>query len=210
MGETACLVLGSGEPCSGPANMQLLLTRVAERVSRVALVSCHEVGRAAELRDVRRLQEVLIPDMSNARARVIEVCVIVGSILLAFAIEAGWDARGEARDEALVLGALRSEMESTVERIDAHLERRSGFSDALSTFLETPPETLAALDPDSAASLLRSLTLFAAFTASAGSVRSLDVTALDDVELRTLLGAWQGGRIKGCVKREATYLPVGS
>jgi len=116
--------------------------------------------------------------------------VIVGSILLAFAIDAGWDARGDAKDEAVVLAALRSEMESTVERIDDRLERRARYSETLTAFLESSPSALADLPPDSARDLMRSLVSFSAFTVSADRVQSANVASLDDVELRVRLGEW--------------------
>ena len=96
-----------------------------------------------------------MPERRNWKRLALEVVVIVGSILLAFGIEAWWDARGEAREEALVLQAIRSEMEATLERIDAHRARRAVVSEALVTFLESSPAALAVLDPDSAASFLR-------------------------------------------------------
>jgi hypothetical protein len=144
----------------------------------------------------------------NTRARIVEGGVIVGSILLAFAIDAGWSARGEARDQAVIMGALYSEMQSTVDRIDGHLERRRQFAEALATFLGSSPTALADLSSDSAGSLLRRLTFLAPFTASIDPVRSADVARLDDVALRTLLGDWMGAAEN--VAEDQTFLVAAS
>ena len=149
-----------------------------------------------------------MPKASGIRARLIEVGVIVGSILLAFAVDAVWDARGEARDEAAVLEAIRSDMRSNLQRIDSHFVRREQVSARLDLFLESTPTALAALSPDSAVSLLGGLTASGPFTPSGGALRTSNLSLLDDVELRSLLGAWQS-MAEGVVE-DAPFLTSGA
>ena len=52
----------------------------------------------------------------------IEGAVIVLSILLAFAVDAVWDARSERHREALIREALVSEFETVKELLPAHVE----------------------------------------------------------------------------------------
>ena len=55
--------------------------------------------------------------------------VIVGSILLAFAIDAGWDAYRERADEQAVLASLEAEFVSNLETLERVIRRHEGFAD---------------------------------------------------------------------------------
>jgi hypothetical protein len=55
----------------------------------------------------------------------IEGSVITLSILLAFAIDAGWDTRKESPEELVYLRALRGEMELAKAELDEDYRRRS-------------------------------------------------------------------------------------
>ena len=69
------------------------------------------------------------------RRIVIEVVVIVGSILLAFGIDAAWDARGEAARRRAVIQGLTSDYQAVrrdLDRVSAfHTYNRSGAADPL-------------------------------------------------------------------------------
>jgi len=57
-----------------------------------------------------------------------EGAVIVGSILLAFAIDAGWDAYRERADEQAVLASLEAEFTSNLETLERVIRRHEGFA----------------------------------------------------------------------------------
>ena len=60
---------------------------------------------------------------------VVEGLVIVGSILLAFAIDAGWDAHRQRADEQAVLASLEAEFVSNLETLERIIGRHEGFAD---------------------------------------------------------------------------------
>lgn len=58
-----------------------------------------------------------------------EGAIIVGSILLAFAIDAGWDAYRERADEQAVLASLETEFTANLETLERVIRRHEGFAD---------------------------------------------------------------------------------
>jgi hypothetical protein len=61
------------------------------------------------------------PNTRSSRGLLLEGMVIVVSILLAFSLEAWWDARGERLEEALVLENLLAEFRGAAEELDTYL-----------------------------------------------------------------------------------------
>lgn len=129
-------------------------------------------------------------DAVRGRAYLTEGAVIVLSILLAFAIDAGWEARSTARDEAALLDAIRSDMTNTLERLDVWVGFMELVSERTERFVETTPGALAQLDPDTAAAFLRGFLASGTFTPSDGALRTSDLSLIGDHELRTELGSW--------------------
>lgn len=70
-----------------------------------------------------------------ARRWLIESMVIVGSILLAFAIDAGWDERQEAKEEQRILETIDAEFESYITELLSTVEYQSLRAEALSWLL---------------------------------------------------------------------------
>jgi hypothetical protein len=60
----------------------------------------------------------------------LEMLVVVGSILIAFALDAWWDRRAETRTEEAHLRALESDFEQNVARLQALVEGESAIADA--------------------------------------------------------------------------------
>lgn len=122
----------------------------------------------------------------------IEAFVIVGSILLAFAIDASWDQRLRSADESVLLESIRADMLSN----QAEIERVDGINGrairSYVAFVGSSPAELGALDPDSAVVLLRRLLPTATFTPFDGSLRGMDRSILSSHEVRRILGSWEG------------------
>lgn len=74
-----------------------------------------------------------------------EGLTIVASILLAFGIDAWWDARSDRRAESQYLGALRVEFQNALLEISADLEDQEALRSQLSYFIRqsnVPPDSL--------------------------------------------------------------------
>ena len=71
----------------------------------------------------------------NWRAFLIEAIVIVGSILLAFAIDAWWQEREERRIETTLLNNLRSDMLASQEQLEQWITGNSRILDSAEGFL---------------------------------------------------------------------------
>lgn len=70
---------------------------------------------------------------------VAEAVVVVGSILLAFAIDAAWDARQESREALELLRGLEEELETNDQVLAASLEASRAGREQLATFLALSP-----------------------------------------------------------------------
>jgi hypothetical protein len=70
---------------------------------------------------------------------VAEAVVVVGSILLAFAIDAAWDARQENREALELLRGLEEELEANDQVLAASLEASRAGRERLATFLALSP-----------------------------------------------------------------------
>ncbi len=122
----------------------------------------------------------------------IEAFVIVGSILLAFAIDAAWDKRLKSADESVLLESIRTDMLSNraeIERV-VGINRRNIRSYV--AFIGSSPTELGTLEADSAVVLLQGLLPTALFTPFDGSLRGMDRSILSSHEVRRTLGAWEG------------------
>lgn len=122
----------------------------------------------------------------------VEAFVIVGSILLAFAVDAAWDKSLKSADESVLLESLRTDMLSNraeIERVDSI---NGQAIRAYLAFIGSSPTELGAVDPDSALALLGDLLRTAAFTPFDGSLRGMDRSILSSPEVRRTLGAWEG------------------
>ena len=116
--------------------------------------------------------------------------MIVVSILLAFAIDASWDARSAARDEAALLDAIRADMTTNLEALDRYLGVMEALSQRIDNFLAATPAALGDLEPETAAPLVRAFIVSGTFTPLDGALRTSDLSAIGNLELRTDLGAW--------------------
>ena len=113
--------------------------------------------------------------------------MIVSSILVAFAIDAWWDVRGELESEQNLLVALEQDMVQNQREV-ARVLGLNGRSAALfNALVAGDPDDIVELRVDSAAMLLNgSFT----FDASDGALRNRDLSVLRDERLLSALGDW--------------------
>jgi len=79
-----------------------------------------------------------------------EMAVVVTSILLAFGIDAAWEARGERADERAALEALLQEMTSNRDALERIISVHDSASARVGAWLRTSPEGIAELLDDDA------------------------------------------------------------
>jgi len=121
-----------------------------------------------------------------------EGLVVIASILLAFAIDAWWDRRGEREREDEVLAALEHEMIQNKQDIETTLESHDRTHQAALAFLGSTPAEIGALSADSAAVLSGWLFRVRVFTPLEGVMNGEELSALRDPELRLALATWGG------------------
>lgn len=127
----------------------------------------------------------------------LEVAVIVGSILLAFGIDALWDAAQERQEEALLLADLAAEYRVNRERLQVVTDRRRTRIVRMEALInEAGPERVG-LSADSLAVLLDSVQTTPSFGVRNGvTTRALsggDLSLIRDRDLRARLAAfWPG------------------
>lgn len=134
------------------------------------------------------------------RSHAIEATVIVGSILLAFAIDAAWDSRKENIREKQLLNFIYADMESNVKELNFTIDWNLEQSTGLRNFMNATPESLSHLtDNTSAMDFLQvtipsigSLYAVNVFTPFQGSLVASDLSEIGSTELRNELGAWLG------------------
>ena len=122
----------------------------------------------------------------------LEGAVIVGSILLAFGIDAAWDNVQERRTEREFLEALERDLvvnQAELARVQTSMQRSSAASDV---FLSSSAAELAALPADSARILLIGLGSAVAFTAFKGNLDRGDLSIVRRQDLRARLANWLG------------------
>lgn len=93
----------------------------------------------------------------GSAARLVEGITIVISILLAFAIDAGWDRYQEGARASLALAGLRGDFEVNRSRMDGLLDVHRARADAFDWFHQASPDRILDLSPDSATTIYRLL-----------------------------------------------------
>ena len=94
----------------------------------------------------------------------VEAIVIVGSILLAFAIDAAWDGLQEGRQREALLASVLDEVRLNREELESIDIRNDSSLAQIDQFFRATPEELLALSGDDARATIRSLILVPDFT----------------------------------------------
>jgi hypothetical protein len=128
------------------------------------------------------------------RRVLIEAAVIVGSILLAFGIDAGWDTKGERATARAVLLDLEAEFRESLALIDQIIRIREGRASSAESLLEG----MAAF-PDQQSLDLALVQVFLTYTtvnvptgAHTSYLGGTSASTIEPQALRTLLASWPG------------------
>ena len=124
----------------------------------------------------------------------VEGVVIVGSILLAFGIDAWWDGRQERAAEAELLVRLDDEFRENQAAIAAVLTENQRFGEAALTIGGMQPDVMRSLSTDSLSSLLQKIGPLGIFHPGEAELSSMiqsgENRLLRDRELRVALSRW--------------------
>lgn len=125
----------------------------------------------------------------------VEGVVIVGSILLAFGIEASWAERGETIWESAQLQLLRTEFEANLEHSELVGQGHSGAADALTQIRDWADEVPAGSRAPFPALVATTLIAWRTSEFSLGALEALvssgDLGRLESGELRQQLVSWK-------------------
>jgi hypothetical protein len=126
---------------------------------------------------------------------VVEGIVIVGSILLAFGIDAGWDARQERARRGELMADLEAEVALNVERLADALARQRLRLERVDLLLREITPDAVGLQPDSLRALQAGVLTNPSYDPAWGIldllIQSGDLALLDDRELRARLAGLQ-------------------
>lgn len=121
--------------------------------------------------------------------------MIVLSILVAFAIDAGWELRQERARLDAVLASLESGFEEHLRLVDDHLAARVADQGRIIAFMESEPEALASIQPDSAWLVLRAVYRSATAQVNADFLRTTleeaSLELLEDRALNEAIAVWR-------------------
>ncbi len=125
----------------------------------------------------------------------VEGTVIVGSILLAFGIEAWWDGRGEAQRRSVLISGLVADFAEAEAELDGAMDAHDLVQNATARWLRLARSTSPSPDLTAVADSLISQMLFTGqFDPPRGSIEALlnagDISVLADAELGEMLTAW--------------------
>ena len=127
---------------------------------------------------------------SNWSTHLVEIVVIVGSILLAFSIDATWDTRQESIREKEILSTVKLDLRANIEEIERVHSWYETTDSVFLSFLEATPVELSSISNDSSFAIIMALLIDATFTPFQGSLTAGNLTQIDDLDLRNALGAW--------------------
>jgi len=100
----------------------------------------------------------MLHERPRLRATLVEGATIVGSILLAFALQAEWEKTRDRNDEAAALAPLIAEIDLNLERVEVDLRIFRAIRADAERLLSWNGRAPASLDPDSVDILLESMT----------------------------------------------------
>lgn len=124
--------------------------------------------------------------------RFTEAVTIVGSILLAFAIDAWWQRQGEVRVEREMISAMGAEVELNRMSLLPVIEEHEAILDRIDRFMRSSPEALATTPEDSVLPMVAALPNGNAFNPVLETSRTLaEATVLtpSGVEARSMASA---------------------
>lgn len=129
------------------------------------------------------------------RRTVVESVAIILSILLAFAIDAGWDAVKDRNREKAFLVSLLSEFEETRGRIDVSIDRHLQFIDLARQLIDFHGGDAPDIDAEVLETMLGQVffdwgSLYLPSGSRDALFASADIEIISNEELRAMLAAW--------------------
>ena len=125
-----------------------------------------------------------------------EATAIVLSILVAFAIDAGWENMREREEEQEILAGIQRDMLENRAELDTLIRGLEDSHTAFARIMDATPGELGALSDSAAAALLTPIVIVGTFNPYQGAITSAlsagKLHLLRDVHLREELGAWLG------------------
>jgi len=125
-----------------------------------------------------------------------EGTAIVLSILVAFAIDAGWENLRERDEEQEILAGIQGDMVKNLAELDTIVRSLEDSHTAYARFMDATPGELGSLSDSAAVALLTPIAIVGTFNAYQGALTSAlssgKLHLLRDVRLREELGAWLG------------------
>jgi len=118
-----------------------------------------------------------------------ETFVIVGSILLAFGIDAWWDRRGERTAAREHLSVICQDVANDRASLRTYIDANEARSRTRGLFLTASPQEVANLPDDVLDNM--SLQAIAIFEPGPNTARTTDLSNLQDQRARELLGSWR-------------------
>ena len=116
-----------------------------------------------------------------------EAAAVVAAILIAFAIDAWWDARGTAEDKREALASLETELQGNLDLLASALRADRQLVNTADAIVMMKPSDAMGVPSDSASILIRSLFHGVTFNPSEGALRSLLATgAIEEIDSRQL------------------------
>ena len=126
----------------------------------------------------------------------VEGVVIVGSILLAFGIQAWWDGRGEREEEQRLLVALLEESRDALQQIDRNVAFHEALIASANALLTAPLSPTATFSADSLDRLIGDLTWKRSVDFETSTLNTIlfggRLAVIDSAELRERITEWQG------------------
>jgi len=125
-----------------------------------------------------------------------EAAAVVAAILIAFAIDAWWEARGVAGDTEEALVSLEAELRENRELINTAIQDDAHFVSTIDAMLKLEPAEVQEISEDSVTQLLRVLSQGTTFNPSEGAIESVISTGvleeIDSSELRQAIAGLPG------------------
>ena len=123
-----------------------------------------------------------------------ESVAIIGSILLAFAIDASWDSRIERAEEQAYLGTLQIQFDESLDLLKSHVLRLKNAREATRLILSIDEANLQAVVWEDFGKLLRQSMALGRLNLPSGALEALvssgDLKILADRELAARLANW--------------------
>lgn len=123
-----------------------------------------------------------------------ESIAIIGSILLAFAIDASWDSHVERAEEQVYLAALQVQFEQSLDQLQSHVVALENAREATRLILSINEADLQAIEWEDFAKLLRESIALQRINLPSGALEALvssgDLRILTDRELAARLANW--------------------